>query len=156
MQEGLGISTRPLSSFSITAFQQPNPSDTTLFFNSSKMGLMPADKKADVFCAICNCLGFFRKRDHDKLHRPSLTVLANRSFDEFSKSAKQGCCFCDVIQQSFLLLRYVDAEMRVKLLLYAQSPAELHASSNKDFPEVVEIYSCSSKLVLLRSSSERL
>ncbi|KAF2828836.1 HET-domain-containing protein [Ophiobolus disseminans] len=107
------------------------------------MGLIPVDKRTDVFCAICNCLGFFHKRDHDKLCRPGLIVLANRSFDEFSKSAKQGCCFCDVVQQSFLLLQYVDAEMRVKLLLYAQSPAELHASANKDVHEVVEIYSCS-------------
>lgn len=136
------------------ASQQPNPSDTTLFFNASDMGLLSTDMKADVFCTICNCLGFFHKRDHDQLRRPGLIVLANRSFDEFSKSAKRGCCFCDVVQQSFLLLQYVDAEMRVKLLLYAQSPAELHASANEDVHEVVEIYSCSSKLVLVRSSSE--
>jgi hypothetical protein len=139
----------PRPSSFITTSRGSESAHTAPLHYSCDMGLMLADEKAEVCCSTCNCLGFFHKRGPDKLQRPSLNVLSNRSFDEFSRSAMQGCSFCDVVQQSFLLLQYVAVEMRVELLLYGQSPAELHASANKDIHEVVEIYSCSSKLVLL-------
>jgi hypothetical protein len=57
----------------------------------------------------------------------------------------EGCNFCDKISQSFMLLQCVEKGMRVELLLYAQSPAELHSVANKDVYDAVEIYPCSSK-----------
>lgn len=143
------MSSLPRPSIFITISCSSESAYTAPLYYSCAMGWMLANKKAEVCCSICDCLGFFHTRGSNKLQRPSLTVLPNRSFDEFSKSAKQGCCFCDVVQQSFQLLQDVSVEMRVELLLYGQSPAELHASLNRDIHEVVEIYSCSSKLALL-------
>jgi hypothetical protein len=112
------------------------------------MGLMLANERAEVFCSTCKCLGFSNTHSSDKVQDSSLIVLSDRSFEEFSKSAKEGCCFCDAILQAFMLFQFVDIGMHVELLLYGQSPAELHASVNEDIHEVVEIY-CPSKLALL-------
>jgi len=103
------------------------------------------DGTADVCCPTCSSLGYLYTRDHDETHRRSLIVVSNRSFDDFRTSAVQGCFFCDLVLQSFLLLQYVTAEMRVELLLYPDSPAELHSSDEQGFHEIVEIYPCSSK-----------
>jgi hypothetical protein len=92
---------------------------------------------------MCNCLGYYAKRNHAE--SPSLTVLTGRSFGDFEKSAMEGCNFCDKVLQSFMLLQYVERGMRVELLLYAESPTELHSLVNKDVYDAVEIYPCSSK-----------
>jgi len=108
------------------------------------MSLELVDETADVCCLTCSSLGYLYALDHDKIRRPELTVLPGLSFNDFCISAERGCFFCDVVLQSFLLLQFVTEEMRVELLLYADSPVELHSSGEKDFHEVVEIYPCSS------------
>ena len=105
------------------------------------------DKNKDAWCSTCMSLGYLYERGHNQPRRPSPIVLRDRSFDDFSKSADRGCPFCDVVLQSFALLDFVAPEMRVKLLLDAESPAELHGSGWADFSEVIEIYPCPGKLV---------
>jgi len=103
------------------------------------------NKIADVRCSTCTSFGFFDKDSHRNLHHQRPTVLPDRSYDDFSKSADGGCIFCDAVRQSFQLLDYVATEMPVKLLLYPDSPVELHASDGKDSYQVIEIYPCPSK-----------
>jgi hypothetical protein len=109
------------------------------------MSLVSADKRTSVCCSICNCLGYCAKRNHGEVHRPKLTILADRSFEDFKISALQGCHFCDVTMQAFQLLQSVEFGAQVELLLYAQSPTELHSVANKGEYDVVEIYTCPSK-----------
>ena len=90
-------------------------------------------------------LGYFRKRGQDEVSCPSLTVLYDRSWDDFIKSAERGCTFCAIVSQGFLLFQFVDWNMRVELLLDPNSPAELHASVGKHLQEIVEIYPCPCK-----------
>lgn len=118
------------------------------------MELIPTDEKPDV-CSTCNCLGYryCDKRGHDQPQRPSLTVLSKRTFHDFRISAAQGCRFCDVALQSFMLFQSVNTEMRVELLIYSQSPAELHYLANRDMCDAVEIYACEGKLSLSSCSS---
>lgn len=94
-------------------------------------------------CSVCNSLGYGAKRDRDT---PSLTTLADRSFDDFKLSALQGCSFCDLTLQSFMLLQYVDTTTPVELLFYSNSPTELHSLADRDVYDVVEIYPCSGEL----------
>lgn len=91
-------------------------------------------------CSVCNCLGFDLTRDRVVPQRSSLTVLRDRCFEDFDRSATRGCGFCDIVAQSFLLLQFVIPGMQVELILYPQSPAELHSLANKDIYDVVEIY----------------
>ena len=107
------------------------------------------DKNKHAWCSTCMSLGYLYERGHDQPRRPSPIVLRDRSFDDFNKSADRGCPFCDIVLQSFMLLDFVTPEMQVKLLLYADSPAELHGPGWAGFSEVIEIYPCSGKLALL-------
>lgn len=116
------------------------------------MGSWFANKPADVRCSTCMRFGYFDKGSHQKLHRQRPTVLPDRSYDDFKKSSMRGCPFCDVVLQSFMLLQGVTPEMRVELLLYAESPVELHMSGQKESPEVVEIYPCSSRFASVEES----
>lgn len=109
------------------------------------MGNPLLEKTTVVCCASCNCFGYSLSLHQGAPHRSSLTVLGKRSFDDFELSATQGCCFCDMILQSFMMFKYIETGMQVDLLLYPQSPAELHSMSRNDLYDVVEIYACSSK-----------
>jgi hypothetical protein len=109
------------------------------------MGIEHVEETADGCCPTCNSMGYLYTREHDEVCRPSLTVLRDRSFEGFCTSAKRGCSFCGVILQAFPLLQFVATGMRVELLLYADSPVELHSSGQKDVHEVVEIYPCPSR-----------
>jgi hypothetical protein len=44
-----------------------------------------------------------------------------------------------------MLLQFVDLAARVELLLYSDSPTELHSLTNKDAYDLVEIYPSSGK-----------
>lgn len=118
------------------------------------MALGLAKETADVYCPTCMCLGYSNRGSHQNLRPQTPTVLPGRSYHDFKGSAERGCFFCDVVLQSFLLLQNVAPEMRVELVLYAESPAELHAPGWKSFHEVVEIYPCSSKFTSLASLNE--
>lgn len=47
--------------------------------------------------------------------------------------------------QSFMMFQYIEHGMQVELLLYQQSPAELHSISGTDVQDIVEIYACFGK-----------
>lgn len=128
-------------SYVTRAFRKtPERRRTPLLFCLCDMSLRLTNKHTGVCCSLCQCLGYCDTRNHGELHRPSLTVLSRRSFDQFRISATQGCLFCDVALQSFMLLQTVEIGMRAELLLYPQSPTELHSLANKDVYDVVEIY----------------
>jgi hypothetical protein len=104
------------------------------------------DEKASMCCSTCNCLGFCSAKRANGTHsKPGLKILTNRSFNDFEISATEGCHFCDVTYQSFPLLRSLGSDLQVELLMYPQSPTEIHNRSNGGAYDVVEIYPCSSK-----------
>jgi hypothetical protein len=80
--------------------------------------------------------------------RASLKVLPDRSLSDFDSSARLGYPFCDLAVQSFMMLPYIVAEPRVDLLVYQDSPTEMHSMSEDHAGGVLEIYPCSSKQVL--------
>jgi hypothetical protein len=97
------------------------------------------DQNMILCCPICNCLGYCAGG-----LRSSLKVLPDRSFNEIDSSAKQGCWFCDLAVQSFMMLLRVESEPRVELLVYPDSPTEIHSISGNLPGDVLEIYPCSS------------
>jgi hypothetical protein len=66
-----------------------------------------------------------------------------------------GCYFCDVVMQSFMLLQDVEKGMSVELALWPRSPVELHSLANKDVYDAVEIYPCPSKCQVHPTSRDR-
>lgn len=107
------------------------------------MSLSFTDENTNAWCSTCRRLGYCAERYHDDVHRPSQMVVADRSFEDFKVSARNGCHFCDIILQSFMLLQTVESGMQVELVLYSQSPNELHSLANGETSDVVEIYPCS-------------
>ncbi|KAH5741123.1 hypothetical protein HBI18_042470 [Parastagonospora nodorum] len=91
-------------------------------------------------CPTCNCLGYCAAQSQS----PSFKILSKRSFHDFQTSSLQGCAFCDVALQSCMLFQFVEAETQVEVLIYAQSPTELHSRANRDAQDIVEIYPSSS------------
>jgi hypothetical protein len=78
--------------------------------------------------------------------RTRLKVLSDRSFEDFELSANQtGCFYCAIALQTFLLFEIVVANMKVDLLLYPNSPTEMHSMPKEGQSEVLEIYPCASK-----------
>ncbi|KAJ8112944.1 hypothetical protein OPT61_g4808 [Boeremia exigua] len=91
-------------------------------------------------CPQCNNLGHCHARHEERFFHAGVRILSKRSFDEFARSAAQGCVFCDAVAQSFALLRGVEPGMRVELLLYPDSPAEVHSLVNRLYGDAVEVY----------------
>ncbi|KAH8719331.1 heterokaryon incompatibility protein-domain-containing protein [Phaeosphaeriaceae sp. PMI808] len=112
------------------------------------MGATHDDEKANMCCPTCNCLGYCTFRSNEAHNPPNVKRLANRSFNDFEISSQQGCSFCDVTLQSFLLLHSVEPNSRVDLLLYRKSPAEIQSTSRDDPYNVVEIYAQSDTKLL--------
>jgi hypothetical protein len=103
--------------------------------------LAPIDRNAIPCCSTCCCLGFRTGKV-----RARLRALSGRSFEGFELSANhQGCSYCAVALQSFLLFKEIVSNMQVELLLYPNSPTEMHSMPTKGQSEVLEIYSCPSK-----------
>jgi hypothetical protein len=92
-------------------------------------------------CSTCCCLGYRRVEVPTRLK-----VLSDRSYEDFESSADQkGCPHCSVILQSFALFDKVVPNMQVDLLLYADSPTEMHTKPEEGQSEVLELYPCQGK-----------
>ena len=76
---------------------------------------------------------------------PDLSVLPDHSYDEILQSAENSCQVCHLVCQAFHLLRSASSMPRLRIQLYRDSPAELHAVLTPADYDVVEIYSCSGK-----------
>lgn len=112
------------------------------FFNYFGMGAGYTKEMTSYCCRVCNCLGYCVDNNHEKTHYSSLKVIPNCRFDDFESSANRGCLFCAFVLQSFVLLQsqQVGRSTPVELLLYPDSPAELHSLADEDVYDVVEIY----------------
>lgn len=106
------------------------------------MGWLHTIEDTALCCPVCWCLGYCAKQQqhHDGSKGQRLIVIRDRSYDDFGVSAKQGCTFCDATLQSFMLLQSVEVGMPLELVIYAQSPTELHSLARKGVYDVVEIY----------------
>ena len=98
-------------------------------------------------CPVCNCLGYCAKQNqNDTVSRPRLKALSSRTFRSFEASAKDGCRYCDYVFQGFVLLGSTAENPEVELILYVDSPTELHSATNEDVCDIVEIYPSSGML----------
>jgi hypothetical protein len=92
-------------------------------------------------CSTCCCLGYRTAEA-----RTRLKVVSDRSLGDFELSANQkGCSYCAIALQSLSLFKTVVPDMQVDLLLYPNSPTEMHSKSKEGQSEVLEIYPCASK-----------
>jgi hypothetical protein len=109
----------------------------------------PISQNTTECCSTCGSLGYSAK---DVQTRQK--ALSDRSFDVFELSAnKNGCPYCAVALQSFLLFENIVSNMQVELLLYPNSSTEMHSRAGKGQSEVLEIYPCSSKNILAALAS---
>jgi hypothetical protein len=104
----------------------------------------PISQNTIECCSTCCCLGYRAENV-----RTRLKAVSDRSFEDFELSAKQnGCSYCAVALQSFLLFENIVSNMQVELLMYPSSPTEMHSRVREGQSEVLEIYPCPSKHIL--------
>jgi hypothetical protein len=101
----------------------------------------PINPNPISYCSTCSCLGYFGAEV-----RTRLEVVSHRNFKDFEFSAnEEGCSYCAVALQCFALFRTIVSNLQVELLLYPNSPTEMHSKPEEGQSEVLEIYPCPSK-----------
>jgi hypothetical protein len=76
---------------------------------------------------------------------PDYRDLPDHSYDEFLRSAENGCQFCSLVCQASCLLRSAGSMSRLRIRLYKNYPTEIYSLSLPSDYDVVEVYANSSK-----------
>jgi hypothetical protein len=86
-------------------------------------------------CTACHCLGFCEKSNPRRFH-------VSRSHDDIARSAAAGCCYCDLVLQSYKLFKHADSKPRIEILVSNDRPAEMSSYGVDGVREVIEIFGC--------------
>jgi hypothetical protein len=90
-------------------------------------------------CRTCGCLGLDSEPNFKWVNGLGFRFLDDTYREVFGTSARAGCRFCDLVYQGAGLLKSIESDPLLRIGIYSDRPAEIHAIPIKDDYDIVEI-----------------